>query len=126
MHHFTPAQLNSFPALSITSTTELYALPDLPFPSLTPTQLVKTAQIVDTSLFKCYLVSRPGLLGPFCRQPNWCEVLEVEEELGSRGVYNSIVPLEDVSHHHEQKYQDLIYLYGNKKMHAKALNLLRS
>jgi len=53
---------------------------------LTPDQLVRYAQIVDTALFKSYLIVRPGLLGPLCRVDNWCEVSEVEETLAAREV----------------------------------------
>jgi len=53
---------------------------------LTPDQLVRYAQIVDTALFKSYLIVRPGLLGPLCRVDNWCEVSEVEEALAAREV----------------------------------------
>jgi hypothetical protein len=85
-HLIGSSQASAFPPLSITPTSELFDLPDLPFPSLAPAQLVHVAQIVYTALFKSYLVIRPGLLGPLCRTPNWCEVSEVEEELTARGV----------------------------------------
>lgn len=32
------------------------------------------------------MVIRPGLIGSLCRQPNWCEVEEVEEILMSKEV----------------------------------------
>ena len=60
--------------------------PRYPFFSLTPEQLVLCSQVVDTALFKSYLVVRPGLLGPLCRRDNWCEVAEVEETLAAREV----------------------------------------
>jgi hypothetical protein len=83
----TPAnQSHEIPFLSETSTKELFAQPNAPLSLLTPEQLLRFAQIVDTALFKSYLVIRPGLLGPLCRVPNWCEVSEVEEELHARGV----------------------------------------
>ncbi|KAG2145393.1 uncharacterized protein EDB93DRAFT_1288619 [Suillus bovinus] len=102
-----PAQSHQWPFLSETSTEELFALPSIPLPLLTPEQLVRFAQIVDTALFKSYLVTQPALLGALCRLANWCEVSEVEEELRAR-----------------EKFVELIYLYNGKKMHAKALNLL--
>ncbi|KAG5653638.1 hypothetical protein H0H81_011740 [Sphagnurus paluster] len=94
--------------LSETSTEELFSLPNAPLSALTPEQLLRCAQIVDTALYKSYLVIRPSLLGPLCRVSNWCEVEEVEEDLRSR-----------------QKFAELIDLYKGKKMHAKALALLR-
>lgn len=42
--------------------------------------------MVDTALFKAYLVVRPGLVGALCRRYKWCEVSEVEEELRAREV----------------------------------------
>ncbi|EGN98719.1 hypothetical protein SERLA73DRAFT_168336 [Serpula lacrymans var. lacrymans S7.3] len=106
--HITPAQSHQIAFLSETSTEDLFALPNLPLSSLTPEQLLRFAQIIDTALFKSYLLTRPTLLGPLCRVSNWCEVSEVEEELRAR-----------------EKHAELIYLYNGKKMHSKALNLLR-
>ena len=74
------------PALSAASKEDLFALPDAPLTTLTPEELVRFAQIVDTALFKCYLLVRPGLLAPLCRVGNWCEVSEVEEVLMAREV----------------------------------------
>lgn len=83
----TPAnQSHDTPRLSEVPVEELYALPNAPLSALTPEQLLRFAQIVNTALFKSYIVIRPGLLGPLCRVPNWCEVDEVEEELRARGV----------------------------------------
>ncbi|KAF7795997.1 hypothetical protein EIP86_007166 [Pleurotus ostreatoroseus] len=106
--HITAARSHEMPPLSATSKEDLFALPDAPLSSLTPEQLVRFAQIVDTALFKCYLLVRPGLLAPLCRVGNWCEVSEVEEVLRSR-----------------EKFSELIYLYNGKRMHSKALDLLK-
>jgi hypothetical protein len=84
--HITPAQSHQIAFLSETSTKELFALPNAPLSSLTPEQLLRFAQILDTALFKSYLLMRPGLLGPLCRVSNWCEVSELEEELRAREV----------------------------------------
>jgi Vam6/Vps39-like protein vacuolar protein sorting-associated protein 39 len=65
---------------------ELFALPNVPLPALTPEQLLRYAQVVDTALYKSYLIIRPILLGSLCRIPNWCEVSEVEEDLRARQV----------------------------------------
>ncbi|KAH9945272.1 uncharacterized protein BXZ73DRAFT_86791 [Epithele typhae] len=105
--HITPTQSHEMPVLSATSTADLLALPSAPLSQLTPEELVRFAQIVDTALFKSYLLVRPGLLGPLCRV-GWCEVSEVEELLRER-----------------EKYQEMIYLYGGRKMHNKALELLK-
>ncbi|KAI0635691.1 hypothetical protein C8Q77DRAFT_1277165 [Trametes polyzona] len=105
--HITSAQSHEMPILSATSKEDLLALPDAPLAALTPEELVRFAQIVDTALFKSYLLVRPGLLGPLCRV-GWCEVSEVEELLRER-----------------EKYQEMIYLYNGRKMHDKALSLLR-
>ncbi|KAJ7284535.1 hypothetical protein C8J57DRAFT_1669706 [Mycena rebaudengoi] len=105
----TPAHLShEIAPLSETSVEDLFALPNAPLSSLTPEQLLRFAQIVDTALLNSYLLIRPGLLGSLCRVPNWCEVSEVEEELRAR-----------------KKYADLRDLYNGKKMHKKALELLK-
>ena len=89
--NITPSQSHQFPFLSDASVEELFALPNAPLSSLTPEQLTRYAQIVDTALFKAYLVIRPGLLGPLCSIPNWCEVTEVEEVLMEREVCTVII-----------------------------------
>ena len=88
-----PSQAHQFPFLSETSVEELFELPSIPLPSLTPEQLTRFAQIVDTALFKAYLVIRPGLLGPLCSLPNWCEVQEVEETLMEKEVSTNFMSL---------------------------------
>ena len=90
--NITPAQSHQIAHLSETSTEDLLALPNASLSSLTPEQLLRFAQILDTALFKSYLFMRPGLLGPLCRVPNWCEVEEVEEELRAREVLRSLFP----------------------------------
>ena len=70
---------------------ELFALPSAPLSALTPAQQLRFAQIVDTALYKSYLIIRPSLLGSLCRVPNWCEVTEVEEDLRARQVCFSIL-----------------------------------
>ncbi|KAI0714450.1 hypothetical protein C8T65DRAFT_644360 [Cerioporus squamosus] len=105
--HITPMQSHEMPTLSATSKEDLLNLPNAPLSSLSPEELVRFAQIVDTALFKSYLLVRPGLLASLCRV-GWCEVSEVEELLRER-----------------EKYQEMIYLYHSRRMHGKALNLLR-
>ncbi|KAG8887443.1 Vacuolar morphogenesis protein 6 [Tulasnella sp. 332] len=106
--NITPAKAPELSTLSETSVSDLFALPNLPLPALTPEQLLRYAQIVDTVLFKSYLINRPSLVGSLCRLDNWCEVAEVEEVLKDR-----------------KKFSELIDLYRGKKMHAKALSLLK-
>lgn len=85
--NITPAnQSHEIAPLSETSLDDLYAMPNAPLSALTPEQLLRYAQIVDTVLFKSYLLIRPGLLGSLCRVANWCEVSEIEEELRARKV----------------------------------------
>lgn len=83
----TPSQAHLHPSLSSNSVDSLFDLPDgIPIASLVPDQLLRFAQLVDTALFKSYLVIRPSLVGSLCRIDNWCEVEEVEEELRARQV----------------------------------------
>jgi hypothetical protein len=84
--HITSSQEAKINRLSEAPLEELLALPDAPPSALTPQQLFRFAQIVDTALFKSYLIVRPGLVGALCRLDNWCEVSEVENELRARGV----------------------------------------
>ncbi|TRM64266.1 hypothetical protein BD626DRAFT_556986 [Schizophyllum amplum] len=102
------SQQESISPLSEASLDEIFALPNAPLSALTPEQLVRFAQVVDTGLFKSYLLIQPALLRPLCSRPNWCEVSEVEEELRAR-----------------KKFVELRSLYYGKRMHGKALELLR-
>jgi hypothetical protein len=71
---------------------ELTAIPDVPLSQLQPPQLHRVAQVVDTALFKCYLATRPALLGPLCRLDNWCEIEEIEGLLSNAKVRSLCVP----------------------------------
>ncbi|KAL1752471.1 hypothetical protein FB107DRAFT_219865 [Schizophyllum commune] len=102
------SQQDGITPLSEASLDEVFSLPNAPLSSLTPEQLVRFAQIVDTGLFKSYLLIQPALLRPLCSRPNWCEVTEVEEELRAR-----------------KKFVELRSLYYGKRMHGKAVDLLR-
>ncbi|PFH51068.1 hypothetical protein AMATHDRAFT_143451 [Amanita thiersii Skay4041] len=101
-------QSHQIAPLSEAPVEELFALPNARLSALTPEQLLRFAQIVDTALYKSYLIIRPVLLGSLCRVPNWCEVTEVEEDLRSR-----------------HKFGELRDLYFGKKMHGRALSLLK-
>ena len=72
--------------LSEASVEDLFALPNARLSALTPEQLLRFAQIVDTALYKSYMIIRPALLGSLCRVANWCEVSEVEDDLRARKV----------------------------------------
>ncbi|KAL7417275.1 hypothetical protein BDY24DRAFT_412023 [Mrakia frigida] len=98
----------SLPPLSAIPKEELLSMPSIPLSRLTPEQVFRVAQVVDTALFKLYLVVRPSLVGSLCRLENFCEVVEVEEQLKER-----------------KKYSDLVDLYRTRKNHEKALKLLR-
>jgi len=79
-------QAEKYPPLSTTTVEDLFTLPNAPLSALTPQQLLRFAQIVDTALYKSYLIIRPTLLSSLCRIANWCEVSEVEEDLRARQV----------------------------------------
>ncbi|GAA5895940.1 Vam6p [Sporobolomyces salmoneus] len=87
---------------------ELLSLPNLPLTELSSDQLARTAQVVDTALFRSYLATKPIMIGPLCRIENWCEVEEVEELLLQA-----------------KKRRELLDLYNGKSMHTKAVQLLR-
>ncbi|ESK95857.1 rab guanyl-nucleotide exchange factor [Moniliophthora roreri MCA 2997] len=105
----TPAnQAHEIAPLSETSVEDLFAIPSAALSALTPEQLLRYAQIVDTAFFKSFLMIRPSLAGSLFRIANWCEVEEVEEILRERRMFS-----------------ELKDLYHQKKMHGKALKLLR-
>uniref|UniRef100_A0A0K3CJ75 BY PROTMAP: gi/342319407/gb/EGU11356.1/ Rab guanyl-nucleotide exchange factor [Rhodotorula glutinis ATCC 204091] n=1 Tax=Rhodotorula toruloides TaxID=5286 RepID=A0A0K3CJ75_RHOTO len=87
---------------------ELLSLPNEPLTKLSPDQLARVAQVVDTALFRSYLATKPVMVGPLCRIENWCEVAEVEELLLDA-----------------KKYRELLDLYNGKNMHEKAVELLK-
>jgi Vam6/Vps39-like protein vacuolar protein sorting-associated protein 39 len=71
-------------------------------------QLLETAKLVDTTLFKGYMLVRPSLAGSLFRLPNFCDPDVVNEKLlkGSR-------------------YNDLVDFFYGKKLHRPALELLK-
>ncbi|KAE8257180.1 hypothetical protein A4X13_0g2531 [Tilletia indica] len=111
---FKPILETSQASHSISSSTwrddseRLFELPDAPLPSIPVRELAALAQAVDTALFKTFLCTKPGLVGPLCRIENWCEVEQVEELLKQRN-----------------KNAELIALYSGKNKHEQALALLR-
>lgn len=70
-------------------------------------ELLKVAQLVDTTLFRAYMLASPGLAGPLFRLPNFCEPDVVQEKLYETG-----------------RYADLIDFLHGKKLHRQALELL--
>lgn len=86
---------SSVPPLSTLSATELHDLPSMPFPEMSPDQLLRMAQVIYTALIKVYLVARPVLVGSLCRIENWCDVEEVEELLKAQKVSRKIVEVEN-------------------------------
>lgn len=70
--------------------------------------LLAVAKLVDTTLFRAYMLARPTMAGPLFRLPNFCDANVVNEKLLETG-----------------RYYDLIdYLFG-KKLHARALEMLQ-
>ncbi|KKA28335.1 hypothetical protein TD95_004921 [Thielaviopsis punctulata] len=70
-------------------------------------QLRETFALVDTTLFRAYMFSRPSLAGSLFRIPNFCDPDVVNEKLLEHNRYNELVD----------------FFYG-KKLHAQALALL--
>lgn len=70
-------------------------------------ELQKVAQLVDTTLFRAYMLASPSLAGPLFRLDNFCEPDVVQSAL-----YES------------KRYGDLIDFLHGKKLHREALELL--
>lgn len=70
-------------------------------------ELLNTAQLVDTTLFRAYMFAMPSLAGPLFRLDNFCEPDVVQTAL-----YES------------ERYGDLIDFLHGKKLHRQALELL--
>ncbi|KAF2141267.1 uncharacterized protein K452DRAFT_251053 [Aplosporella prunicola CBS 121167] len=70
-------------------------------------RLHKVAKITDTTLFRAYMMARPGMAGPLFRLDNFCDPEVVREKLYESG-----------------RYIDLIDFLHGKKMHHEALELL--
>ncbi|KAI9775511.1 MAG: Vacuolar morphogenesis protein 6 [Geoglossum umbratile] len=71
-------------------------------------KLRDTAKLVDTTLFRSYMLARPTLAGSLFRIPNFCDPDVVNEKLLESGRYNDLVD----------------FFYG-KKLHRPALELLQ-
>jgi len=70
-------------------------------------KLLDVATIVDTTLFRAYMLARPGLAGSLFRLDNFCNPQVVREKLYETG-----------------RYADLIDFLHGKKLHREALELL--
>ncbi|KAL5345806.1 Vacuolar morphogenesis protein 6 [Pseudogymnoascus australis] len=71
-------------------------------------RLIETAKLVDTTLFRAYMLVQPSLAGSLFRLPNFCEPDVVNEKL-----------LEN------NRYNDLVDFFHGKKLHREALELLK-
>ncbi|KAI4226221.1 MAG: hypothetical protein LQ349_006918 [Xanthoria aureola] len=71
-------------------------------------QLVATAILVDTTLFRAYMFASPSLAGPLFRLDNFCDPDVVKEKLIET-----------------RRYNDLVDFYYGKKLHEQALELLQ-
>ena len=71
-------------------------------------QLLKTAKLVDTTLFRAYMFVSPSFAGPLFRIDNFCDPDVVNERL--------------IEAH---RYNDLVDFFYGKKLHRQALELLK-
>ncbi|KAM0201697.1 hypothetical protein ACHAPA_003792 [Fusarium lateritium] len=71
-------------------------------------ELRKTFRLVDTTLFRAYMYSRPTLASSLFRIPNFCDPNVVNEKL--------------LEHN---RYTELVDFFYGKKLHKEALELLR-
>jgi Vam6/Vps39-like protein vacuolar protein sorting-associated protein 39 len=71
-------------------------------------QLQEIAKIVDTTLFRAYMLATPQNIGPLSRVPNFCDPDVVNEKLLENGQFN-----------------DLVEFFHGKKLHRHALELLK-
>ncbi|TAQ85668.1 hypothetical protein B7494_g6012 [Chlorociboria aeruginascens] len=71
-------------------------------------KLRETAKLVDTVLFRSYMLSNPQLAGPLFRLSNFCDPDVVNEKLLEK-----------------RRYNDLVDFFYGKKLHRPALELLK-
>lgn len=69
--------------------------------------LLQSAQLVDTTLFRAYILTRPTLAGPLFRLDNFCNPEVVQSSL-----------------YEHDRYSDLIDFLHGKKLHRQALEML--
>ncbi|GKT86543.1 LOW QUALITY PROTEIN: vacuolar sorting protein 39 domain 1 [Colletotrichum tofieldiae] len=71
-------------------------------------EIRRTSRIVDTALFRSYMMTSPSLAGPLFRLPNFCDPDVVNEALLAHSRYN-----------------ELVDFFSGKKLHSQALELLK-
>ena len=71
-------------------------------------RLHETAKLVDTTLFRAYMLAQPSLAGALFRLPNFCDTNVVKEKLLQ-----------------SRRYNDLIDFLFGKRLHSEALDILR-
>ena len=71
-------------------------------------RLRETAKLVDTTLFRAYMLVRPSMAGPLFRLPNFCDANVVNDKLLQTGRFN-----------------DLVDFFFGKRLHREALELLK-
>lgn len=71
-------------------------------------RLREAVKLVDTTLFRAYMLARPTMAGHLFRLPNFCDVNVVKEKLLETGRYNDLID----------------FLFG-KRRHREALSLLQ-
>lgn len=81
--------------------------PSPPEPIDWEVKLREVAELVDTTLFRAYMLVSPSLAGPLFRLDNFCDPDVVKEKLYESG-----------------RYSDLIDFLHGKKLHREALELL--
>lgn len=70
-------------------------------------ELLRTAKLVDTTLFRAYMLALPSLAGPLFRLDNFCDPDVVQSSL-----------------YENDRYGDLIDFLHGKKLHRQALDML--
>ena len=96
------------PANNMASLEELLVPPKMGHEQGREQRLQETARLVDTTLFRAYMLARPSMAGPLFRLPNFCDAGVVNEKLLESGRYN-----------------DLIDFFFGKRLHREALELLQ-
>ncbi|KAF6832171.1 vacuolar sorting protein 39 domain 1 [Colletotrichum musicola] len=71
-------------------------------------ELQRTSRMVDTALFRAYMMTSPSLAGSLFRLPNFCDPDVVNEALLAHNRYN-----------------ELVDFFCGKKLHSQALELLK-
>nr|POE46825.1 vacuolar morphogenesis protein 6 [Quercus suber] len=70
--------------------------------------LLRSAEMVDTTLFRAYMFAKPTMAGPLFRLDNFCDPEVVQTSL-----------------YEHERYSDLVEFLHGKKLHRQALEMLR-